>query len=298
MNYEKRCQGCDDREANTTDDCCHLRLDGDKLPARCVGTWSKDKLFYLGRYCRIFTTGMKNKWRNRVFIDLFCGPGRCRVRPQGDFEDGSPLIALREAFTHYYFVDISSHCIDALEKRASGLEAVPGKEMKIVRGDANECIDDLVRQIDDLGPETIGFAFVDPPGIQLHFETLRRLSKSTRIDLLINFPLGMNIKRQLKHQLQKDPEDESDFDRYFGTTQWRDLCEESPGSTRSIGWRLLQLYQEQLRSLGYAYVGDEHAVKNRGVSLYMLVFASKNPRGREFWEKVTEIEPSGQRKLL
>ena len=67
---------------------------------------------------------------------------------------------------------------------------------------------------------------------------------------------------------------------------------------RVIGQRLLRLYEDQLQSLGYAYVGDEHAVKNRGVSLYMLVFAGKNPRGKEFWEKVTEIGPSGQRKLL
>lgn len=241
---------------------------------------------------------MKNKWRNRVFIDLFCGPGRCRVRPQGDFDDGSPLIALREAFTHYFLVDISPYCTDALEKRTSGMEAVPGKVMKIIRADANECIDDLVHQIDAIGPETIGFAFVDPPGIQFDFGTLQRLSKCARMDLLINFPLGMNIKRQLKHQLQKDPEDEVGFDRYFGTNQWRDLCDGSPSSTRVIGQRLLQLYEEQLRSLGYAYVGDEHAVKNRGVSLYMLVFASKDPCGKEFWEKVTKVDPSGQRKLL
>ena len=298
MNYEKQCQGCDDREANTTDDCCNLLLDRDGLPSRCVGPWSRDKLFYLSRYCHIFTTGMKNKWRNRVFIDLFCGPGRCRVRHHGDFEDGSPLIALREAFTHYFFVDISPHCIEALEKRTSSMEAVPGKVMKILRGDANECIDELVRQIDALGPETIGFAFVDPPGIQVDFDTLQRLSKCTRMDLLVNFPLGMNIKRQLMYQLQKDPEGEVEFDRYFGTKQWRDLCEENPGSTRQRGQALLRLYEAQLASLGYAYVGDEQAVKNRGVSLYVLVFASKDPRGKEFWDKVMKTDPTGQRKLF
>ena len=281
MNYEKNCQGCEDREANTTDDCCNI-LDEDGLPSRCVGPWSRDKLFYLSRYCHIFTTGMKNKWRNRVFVYLFCGPGRCRVRHQGDFEDGSPLIALHEAFTHYFFVDISSHCIEALEKRTSSMAAVPGKVTKIIPGDANECIDDLVRQVDVLGPETIGFVFVDPPGIQVHFETLQKLCENTRMDLLVNFPLGMNINRQFKHQLKKDPESEVEFDRYFGTNRWRDLCEKYPGGR--IGPRLLRLYEEQLGGLGYHYVGDEHAVKN--------------PRGREFWEKVTEIEPSGQRKLF
>lgn len=170
--------------------------------------------------------------------------------------------------------------------------------MKILRGDANECIDELVRQIDALGPETIGFAFVDPPGIQVDFDTLQRLSKCTRMDLLVNFPLGMNIKRQLMYQLQKDPEGEVEFDRYFGTKQWRDLCEENPGSTRQRGQALLRLYEAQLASLGYASVGDEQAVKNRGVSLYVLVFASKDPRGKEFWDKVMKTDPTGQRKLF
>jgi len=298
MYYERQCRGCDDREANTTDDCCDLQLDRDGLPSRCVGSWSRDKLFYLSRYCSIFTTGMKNKWRNRVFVDLFCGPGRCRVRPHGDFEDGSPLIALREAFTHYFFVDISSRCTDALEKRKSGMGSLPGKEVKIIRADANECIDALVRQIEALGHETIGFAFVDPPGIQVDFVTLQKLSKGTRMDLLVNFPLGMNIKRQLPYQLQKDPGCEAEFDRYFGTTQWRDLCEKDQGGARQKGLRLLHLYETQLGSLGHVYVGDKQAVKNRGVSLYILVFASKNPRGSEFWENITRVDPSGKRRLL
>jgi three-Cys-motif partner protein len=114
------------------------------------------------------------------------------------------------------------------------------------------------------------------------------------MDLLINFPLGMNIKRQLWHQRQKDPNTESEFDRYFGTPDWRSLCD----ANNNIGSRLLTLYENQLRNLGYAYVGNEHAVKNRGRSLYMLVFASKNQRGEEFWKKVTQVAPSGQRKLL
>jgi three-Cys-motif partner protein len=240
---------------------------------------------------------MKNKWANRVFLDLFSGPGRCRVRPQGDFEDGSPLIALSNPFTHYFFVDISSYCTDALQKRISNSNLPTDKKQRIITDDANICIDEVMSSIESIGPETLGFAFIDPPGIQLHFETLRKLSLNTRIDLLINFPLGMNIKRQLSYQLQKDPSaGESAFDRYFGTPDWRNLCDESNNGT--IGFRLLKLYENQLQGLGYAYVGDERAVKNRGRSLYMLVFASKNPKGKEFWEKVTQVAPSGQRRLL
>ena len=178
-------------------------------------------------------------------------------------------------------------------KRTHNSELIYDKNINTITGDVNQNIDGLVQQLDAIGPDTLGFAFVDPPGIQLEFETLKKLSRNTRVDLLINFPLGMNIKRQIWHQRQKSPDSNSTFDKYFGTKQWRDLIERD-----FIGYRLLQLYKEQLMSLGYNYVGDEHAVKNRGVSLYMLVFASKNPKGKEFWEKVTQVAPSGQRKLF
>ena len=297
MNYERYCAGCRDKELNTTDDCCNLQLDHDGLPSRCVGPWSEDKLFYLRRYCDIFANGMKNKWRKRVFVDLFSGPGRCRVRPQGDFTEGSPLIALGQPFTNYFFVDLSAHCISALQRRTSEVERTTGKKLNILQDDANSCIDKLVEDIEGLGPDTIGFAFVDPTGIQLHFETLRKLARSPRIDLLVNFPLGMNIQRQIWHQLQKDPDLEGKFDRYFGTNKWRDICSGDQGGTRFRRHSLLQLYEAQLKSLGYAYVGDVRSVKNRGVSLYLLIFASKNPRGREFWENVTRKAPSGQGRL-
>ena len=114
MNNENCCDGCLDKEANTTGYCCDLKLDHDGFPSRCVGPWSYDKFYYLRRYCEIFSKGMKNKWKNRVFIDLFSGPGRCRVRPQGEFTDGSPLIALNEIFTHYFFVDISSGSVASM----------------------------------------------------------------------------------------------------------------------------------------------------------------------------------------
>jgi len=58
-----------------------------------------------------------------TFVDLFAGPGRCRVRPAGDFVDGSPLMAQSKGFTHAFHVDLSAQCVDALRQR---LAKVPG----------------------------------------------------------------------------------------------------------------------------------------------------------------------------
>lgn len=70
-------------------------LGSDGLPVRESGTWVEDKLYYLERYLKIFSVGMKNKWGGRLYyVDLFAGPGRCRIRGTHREIDGSPLVAL------------------------------------------------------------------------------------------------------------------------------------------------------------------------------------------------------------
>jgi three-Cys-motif partner protein len=114
------------------------------------------------------------------------------------------------------------------------------------------------------------------------------------MDLLINFPLGMNIKRQFHHRLA-DPVGTSEWDAYFGTTTWRDAEKRPEG----LGVALLELYKSQLRALGYKFVGDSQTIRNRrrNAAYYILVFASKHERGEEFWNKIARDKPSGQRGL-
>jgi three-Cys-motif partner protein len=295
---DKNCPGCVDRKRNSTDACCDVRLDGDGHAARCVGIWSEDKLFYLRRYATIFSSGMRHHWRNRVYIDLYAGPGRCRTRPTGAFVDGSPLIALKQPFTHYHFCDLSERVCGALDARSSALPS-DERTVRVWRGDCNGLADDINREVSGLGPETLGFAFIDPPNVKsLRFDTIRRLTKGAKIDVLINFPLGMDIKRQLPHRLAEGASTE-EFDAYFDGTEWREECDDVPGGGKRVGLRLLELYKRKLAGLGYKCVGDERVIKNRkmNASYYILVFASRHERGEDFWAKISKNEPSGQTSL-
>jgi len=80
-----------------------LTTASDGLPARCVGQWSKDKCYYIGRYAAIFSAGMKDKFPKRDYIDLFAGPGRCVLSDDSGEFDGSPILALntKVPFTTY-----------------------------------------------------------------------------------------------------------------------------------------------------------------------------------------------------
>src|SRR2546422_3390578 len=71
-----------------------ITVPDDGLLTNPIGPWAEDKYRYVGMYAEMFSTGMKNRWPRRIYLDLFCGPGHSRVRDTGRVVLGSPMIAL------------------------------------------------------------------------------------------------------------------------------------------------------------------------------------------------------------
>jgi len=69
---------------------------------------------------------------------------------------------------------------------------------------------------------------------------------------------------------------------------------------------LLDLYKDRLRFLGYQDVKQsdeitsEPLIRNtrRNAPLYRLIFASKHPLGDEFWQKITQHDIHGQKRMF
>jgi three-Cys-motif partner protein len=155
----------------------------DGLPVRASGIWAKEKLYYLEHYLDIFSVGMHKKWHGKLYyIDLFAGPGRCLVRETKEEVDGSPLIALKFDFAKYFFVETDSANYTALSARVKTRS--PQKDVVIIPGDCNEEIGKIKPAVGSLG-----LAFIDPTGISsIAFDTIRVLTQSRQMDLIINFP--------------------------------------------------------------------------------------------------------------
>jgi hypothetical protein len=94
-------------------------IGSDGLPVRLSGEWIRRKHHFLDRYCAITAVGMKNKFRERIFLDVMAGPGMCKVRESGDELPGSPLIAIKHPFTKFTFLESNATLASALEKRIS-----------------------------------------------------------------------------------------------------------------------------------------------------------------------------------
>ena len=58
-----------------------------------------------------------------------------------------------------------------------------------------------------------------PTGLDLHFEALRTLTTSRRMDLIYVFPEGMAAKRNLERFLRRAT---SPLDQALGTDAWRE----------------------------------------------------------------------------
>jgi hypothetical protein len=63
----------------------NLRVDDDGLMTPDVGGWAETKYRLLALYDELFSTGMKNKWDQRVYVDLYAGSGYSRIQGTSRF---------------------------------------------------------------------------------------------------------------------------------------------------------------------------------------------------------------------
>jgi three-Cys-motif partner protein len=260
--------------------------DGLKLPDP-VGAWSEKKYSLMGGYCEIFNEAIKSKFTNRVYVDLFAGAGYAPIKGKNKILKSSPLIALSvpTPFTKYIFCEMDSEKISALELRAR--REHPDKDMIFIRGDSNQNVEEVIKEINKLGLSTISFCFIDPFSLNLHFETIEKLSRVGRIDFLILLALMMNANRNLHNFID---EESKVIDLYINKNNWRDSF--LKGETRKEDFIkfIADTYDQNMTRLGYK-------VKNEGLkpkvdadeynlSLYYLAFYSKDPLGNKFFSEI------------
>jgi len=228
--------------------------DGLKLPDP-VGAWSEKKYSLMGGYCEIFNSGIKNKFSNRVFIDLFAGAGYVPIKEKNKILKSSSLIALSipTPFTKYIFCEMDEEKLSALEKRARREHS--DKDMSFIRGDSNQTVDRVIEEIKKLGPSTISFSFVDPFSLNLHFETIEKLSKVGKIDFLILLALMMNANRNLHNFIA---EESKVIDLYIKKSDWRETFVKGETRKEDFIKFIAATYDQNMHNLGYK-------VKNEGL---------------------------------
>jgi len=268
-----------------------LAVASDGLAARLTGPWVHDKNFYVERFLSIFSRGVARKWAGKLsYVDLFAGPGRSVIRGSQEEIEGSPVLALKVNFARYVFVDVPD-VLSALSSRLANHPKLP--EISFIEGNCNERIDVILKA---LPANHLTLAFIDPTGLQIHFNTIKRLVHKRKVDLLMTIQFGMGIRMNLPLYAKTEGRGLSAF---LGNSEWQKDVR-AGGSISQVGRRILDRYVAQLRGLNYRTVEDREIYirsDQNNLLLYLMVLASRHRLGEKFWREATKILPSGQRRL-
>lgn len=285
--------------------CSHFVSQLDNLPLRCVGKWGQEKVFYLLQYLGIFAQGMNIRWGGNLhYLEICSGPGRLVDFSSGMEFDGSALAVLRhqgaQLLKSAHFVDNNPEVVKTLNARIQLLGDFGDLKPLALEGDytSEKSIKSVLSHKE---PGGLSLIFLDPTDLGIPFETVKLLAKSGSVDLLINVAIGHDFRRNATKTvlLEEFSKARNKYETFLGKQYFMsspavlDCMNNSGDWCKALSQLYLETYIEQLKSLGFCYFGlrpIEH--------YYYLLFATRNPKGKEFWDKCQQIEFTGQRALF
>ena len=245
---------------------------------------------YLQAWTPILTQG---GFPEIMYVDGFAGPGR-----YSEGEDGSPVIALQvaleqraqiKATLRFVFVEKDDERAGVLREIVDDLETPDNFQIEVNGGETFETA--FGRVLDSYQGRQLPptFAFIDPFGWSgVPFSMIREILSYRSCEVLVNF-MYEEINRFLGH-----PDQERNFDRFFGTDEWREGIQLVEPRRRN---RFLHdLYVRQLRdAAGVSYVRSFEMRNERDVVDYYLFHATNNILGlKRMKEAMWRVDESGE----
>lgn len=267
-------------------------VDGDDgIPVEEVGKWATGKHVSLCRYIDI-SKAVRGKWLGpgkggATYIDLFCGPGRSRIRRTGEYVDGSCVAAWKESvrtntpFTQVFIADADG------QRRAYAAHRLKNLGAPVIEIDG-DAVAAARRLSDRLSPQGLHFAFLDPYNLAaFDFSVVELLSRFRYIDMLVHISkmdlqrnLGLNIRLQ-----------QSAFDKF--APGWRDVVNLHQNHA-AIRRAVFDYWKSKITALGiYPSVDMELITGEQGQHLYWLTLAARHDLAHRFWKIASNKQVQG-----
>ena len=259
-------------------------LDSDGTRIENVGAWSREKHDRLRKYVDI-TKRTRVKFVNAgsAYIDLYCGPGKVRIKGDSEIMDGGAVLAVRESvkdvpFTEVHVGDLDGKNVDDCLKRIASTGA-----MSKTFGYQGKAEDTAAKIVSKLHRYGLHLAFLDPYNLNaLPFSIIRTLATLERMGMIIHVS-EMDLNRNIR--LYKETGVLEAF---------------APGVVEKIDWRqkdeivrqgVFSHWRFLLESLGYKVGGAERVTGDKNQPFYWLVSVSRNDLGKKFWDEIRQVEP-------
>ncbi|MBL8292659.1 MAG: three-Cys-motif partner protein TcmP [Bryobacterales bacterium] len=253
-----------------------------------MGGWAEGKYRLLALYDELFSTGMKNKWDQRVYIDLYSGAGYGRCQGTKTVLKGSPILALTvpNPFDKYIFCEESPELMAALKARVGRI--APAASVTFVPGSCDSAIDEICAAIPkgSSSNKVLSLCLVDPFDFGIKFETLRRLSV-VFIDFVVLLAIGMDANRNYAHYVDGQS---TKIDEALGNTHWRERWKAAGAKRKDFRRFLAQEFSMSMASLNYLQKPLDRMKLVRSVDknlpLYYLGLFSRSEMAFKFWDDV------------
>lgn len=278
-----------------------------KLPFQTFGgSWTEEKLERVRKYLVAYATIMKKQKFRFAYIDAFAGTGYrtleqhqkplAEIFPEifelesRQFLDGSARIALQvlPRFTKYIFIERNTDRIVELEKLKSEFKELKD-DIVVIHADANSYLQDIC--LNRRWSNNRAVLFLDPFGMQVTWDTIAAIARTKAIDLWLLFPIGA-VNRLLPKNGQISAAWRRSLDRMFGSSDWYEIFYKTRKFTNVFGsqqtttnkladFNLIGEYFVKRLSTVFAGVAQNPLplLNSRNSPLYLLCFASGNPKG-------------------
>jgi three-Cys-motif partner protein len=257
-----------------------------------IGYWSQIKLDIIENYASSYSQ-ILSKWVNptlhHVYIDAFAGAGEHISKDTRNHISGSPQRALtiNPPFKEYYFIDINGEKVANLQKMASGRE-----DVHILEGDCNNKLLDIVFPQVKYNDYRRGLCLLDPYGLDLNWEVIKKAGEMQSIEIFLNFPI-MAMNRSVlwtKNTSGIAQKDIARMNKFWGDDSWQEVAFlptiDMFGDTHNVkesNQSIANAFRDRLKSIAsFKNVPKPLPMRNSNSAIiYYLFFASQNDTGNK-----------------
>lgn len=267
------------------------------------GRWTRTKLSILEEYLSAYTTALKDRPFQLIYVDAFAGSGFWMPRSEDPWDDpaefrkmwrGSAPIALAiddKPFDRLLFIEKDEGRYKSLQQLRRDHV---GRKIDVIRDDANIAIP---RFCSALQHSDRAVVFLDPFATQVSWSTVKALANTKKVDCWILFPLSA-ISRMMPSKREPDLELTSHLDRVFGDQRWRGLYrkpdqiplfDDEPLERSGGSNEIIALYWHNLDSVFEKVAPTTRDLRNNSnVPLFTLFFAASNERGASIAVRIAD----------
>lgn len=262
-----------------------VEVQPDGLPYNDVGIWTEEKHRLVAYYAAQFSGAMKEKFQQRVYIELYAGAGYSRIRDTDRVIPGSPInaLGLKDPFDKYIFCEADDEKREALQIRVQ--RHAPNADVTFVPGDCDVNVGKIAGAVPRHSPvnKVLSLCFVDPNDIGIKFATLRALGGKRMVDFVVLLALYMDALRA-EQQYVRNP---SKINQLLDTESWKERWRDAKPKGTDFPHFLAEEFAASMAVMGYIpppiYSMKKIFYYEKNFPLYALGLFSRHPLAYRLW---------------